>query len=510
MEYPSILFDHLQPSTIEQERHSSDFLQDIHMDKIIQDIVKGKEEYGVEPLFYRKLESIESIRYRIAIMKEIDRSVSVHSMEAFSRSMLKVREYAQYSRSFADRDQRMKWLLDAAHLYCEAVMELHHTLGAVELQSKGLKRFQEWLTYYIHTSYFSALFKATCELQQVFSGIRFSMAFAGGKIKIVIDDDDQEDYCRALSRVFLQGQGNEEIVEMHLSGGLQLTEAETTLLNAIKKEHPEPFRKLQTYYARHMDFIESSLMVFDREIQFYVACLQYFQALRKRGLAYNYPKISDTNDLRIRGGYDLSLASSAFNSDQAIIGNHLDLEAQERICVLTGPNQGGKTTFVRSIGQIFHLSSIGCPVPCEEAVLFDFDRIFTHFPSQELPGDQSGKLKDELHRLKPILEESTGRSVILLNELFFTTTTHDAYAMGSSVLRHLLRKGSMCLYVTHVFELAAAHDRIVSLVAVTEDYNPAKRTFRIRRQRADGLVHASSIAGKYGLTRQRLKERIQL
>lgn len=183
MEYPSILFDHLQPSTIEQERHSSGFLQDIHMDKIIQDIVKGKEEYGLEPLFYRKLESIESIRYRIAIMKEIDRSVSVHSIEAFSRSMLKVREFAHYSRSFADRDQRMKWLLDAAHLYCEAVMELHHTLEAVELQSKGLKRFQEWLTHYIHTSYFSALFKATCELQHAFSGIRFSMALAGGKLK---------------------------------------------------------------------------------------------------------------------------------------------------------------------------------------------------------------------------------------------------------------------------------------------------------------------------------------
>lgn len=510
-DYPSILFDPLNPSRMEDghQRQSFDFFRDIHMDTIIQDIVKGKEEYELEPLFYDKLVSIESIRYRTAIMQEIDEADLVNAMAAFSQSMRKVREYAGYSESFPDQDQRMKWLHDAAHLYCEAIKELYHVLTAIDLQSRGLKSINEWLTHYINSSYFTLLTEETYELRQQFSRIRYSMSLAGGKINISAEDGDQ-DYCKSLSTVFLQGEGDTEMIDMRLSAGLHLSDVEKNVLNAVRKHYPDPFRKLPAYYARHSRFIESSMMVFDREIQFFVTCLEYFHALKNKGLDYCFPRMTETNDLHIKGGYDLSLASSALRSDQAIVGNRLDLAADERICVLTGPNQGGKTTFVRSIGQILHLSSIGCPVPCQEAVLFDYDRIFTHFPSQERPGTYSGKLQDELYRLKPILDKSTDRSVILLNELFFTTTTHDAYAMGSNVLRILLRQGAMCMYVTHVFELASSDDRIVSLVAATDEFDPAKRTFRIRRQRADGLVHASSIVGKYGLTRQRIKERIQL
>ncbi|QMV42684.1 MutS-related protein [Cohnella cholangitidis] len=510
MEYPSILFDHEDPLATKVECHPSGSLHDIHMDTIIREMLQGREEYELEPLFYDKLDRIESIRYRIEIMHEIDTSVSVDSMAAFSQGMWKVREYARYSRTLPDRDQQMKWLLDAATLYCETVMELHRVMTAVELQSQGLKRCYEWFTRYIQTASFTSLRMETNELHREFDRMGFSMTLAGGKIKISADDDDQ-DYCRELSRVFTQGQDDEELYEIRLSAGLHLSEVEKSLLDAIKKNNPEPFRKLRAYYERHFNFIEPSMMVFDREIQFYVTCLQYFQSLKNKGLAYCYPVIGDTREFHIRGGYDLSLASSGMpGTEHKIIGNHLDLAPNERVCVLTGPNQGGKSTFVRSLGQILHLSSIGCPVPCEEAVVFHFDRMFTHFPTQEEPDNNSGKLQDELYRLKPILDESTSDSVILLNELFFTTATHDAYAMGSHILRLLLRRGSMCLYVTHVFELANSDERIVSLVAATDEFDPNKRTFRIRRRSADGIVHASSIAEKYGLTRQRMKERIPL
>ncbi len=459
MEYRSILFDQLHPPKIEFERAPSPFIHDIHMDQIIQDMLRGKDVYQLEPLFYTKLERVESIRYRSAIMQEIDASLSVHSLAAFSHNMRKVREYMQYSQSFPDKEQQMKWLLDAAHLYCQAMMELHQIMSAIELQSQGLKHVYEWLTHYIRSTDFASLSKDTHELHQTFNEIQFSVTIADGKIKLSTSDDDQ-DYCKTLSSIFLHRQHNEEHVDMRLSVGLQLSDIEKDLLNMIRKHNPKPFHMLQAYYAKHQRFIALPVMTFDREIQFYVTSLQFFQSIKNKGFAYCYPTITETNELHMRGGYDLSLASSKLHTGQAVIGNSFDLESNERVCVLTGPNQGGKTTFARSLGQIFHLSSIGCPVPCQEAALFEFDRIFTHFPSQEQPGTSSGKLKDELLRLKPILENATSRSVVLLNELFFTTTTHDAYTMGSRVLQIFLQRGTMCLYVTHVFELALSHDTL--------------------------------------------------
>ncbi|RXZ79222.1 hypothetical protein EBB07_23895 [Paenibacillaceae bacterium] len=509
MEYQSILFDQHCSRPTSDESPLPVFLHDIHMDQIIQEIVKGKEACELEPLFYTKLEHMESIRYRSAIMEEIDHVVSVEALASFSQRMGRTREYVQYSHTSPDHEQRMKWLLDAASLYCQAIIELHRAMTAAQVQSHGLKRFYAWLNDYVHTSSFTSLHIETTELHEEFSQIQFNMTIADGKIKVSATDDDQ-DYCKLLSRVLLQGRGaEEEDFAIRLSAGLQLSDIEKGLLSVVRKHYPAPFRKLPKYYQKHLDFIDDSIMTFDRELQFCLACLQYFHSLKHKGLTYSYPSITASRELHIKGGYDLSLASSALHGGQPVVGNHFDLTAAERICVLTGPNQGGKTTFARSLGQILHLSSIGCPVPCQEAVIFEFDRIFTHFPSQELPGTHSGKLEDELLRLKPIVDAATDRSVIILNELFFTTTTHDAYAMGSKALRLFMQRGAMCLYVTHVFELAAAHERIVSLVAVTNEFDPAKRTFRIRRQPADGIVHASSIVKKYDLTRQRIKERIQ-
>ena len=176
--------------------------------------------------------------------------------------------------------------------------------------------------------------------------------------------------------------------------------------------------------------------------------------------------------------------------------------------MVTGPNQGGKTTFARTFGQLHHLAAVGCPVPGSHARLVLPDRLFTHFEREEDLAAMTGKLEDDLIRIGDILGAATGRSIIILNETFASTTLHDARFLGTKLLTKVMRLGALCVYVTFVDELAALGEQVVSMMSTIVPDNPAERTYKVVRKPADGLAYAMALAEKYDLTYPRLRDRL--
>ena len=167
--------------------------------------------------------------------------------------------------------------------------------------------------------------------------------------------------------------------------------------------------------------------------------------------------------------------------------NDFDLGPDGRVLVITGPNNGGKTTFARAFGQLHYLASLGLPVPAREADLVLADVVLTSFAQAERLGTGRSHLEEELVHLHDVIGQASPRSVIILNESFSSTTLRDAAVLGRAVLAQLVARGSLCAFVTFVDELATANEATISMVAAVHPDDPAVRTYKIVPKPPGGL-----------------------
>ncbi|MBX5474705.1 MAG: DNA mismatch repair protein MutS [Thermoleophilia bacterium] len=428
---------------------------------------------------------------------------------AFANAMQRVRRYLTLVEKQHYRYEKERWFLDAAALYRDAISALLEALRELDLGSPGLVALREYLAVYTSSEGFASLASESRDVLAGLDRVRYTLRIKGARVAVSAYEDEP-DYSVEVEEAFArfrQGDVEDHLVEIPDSGSMDHVEARIAEL--VARIYPDEFRALDEFCARHRGFLDAHVARFDREVQFYLAWLEHGERLAAAGLDFCYPTVSTSCKAEsVEGGFDIALAATLVGEGRPPVRNDFFLRGPERILVVTGPNQGGKTTFARMIGQLHYLAGLGVPVPARRARLFLPDRVFTHFEREEDIRTLHGKLDDELVRIREILEQASGDSVVVLNETFASTTLRDALFLGTEVLTRLARLGCLAVWVTFVDELASLNEATVSMVACVAADDPSQRTFEIVRRPADGRAYAWALADKYGLSYERLRERI--
>ncbi|MDA4133343.1 MAG: DNA mismatch repair protein MutS, partial [Thaumarchaeota archaeon] len=341
------------------------------------------------------------------------------------------------------------------------------------------------------------------------SAAKYCLLIRGNQFSVRKYEAEPE-YSAEVEKTFEKfKQGAVKDYRIKFSDYLDVNHIEEAALEFVAKLYPEVFESLEGYCAKHPDYLDRTITNFDREIQFYLATLELVAQVKASGLSFCYPRVSDkSKEVYCLEGFDLALEIKLMHESSSVVWNDFSLKGSERIFVINGPNQGGKTTFARAFGQQHYLASLGCPVPGRDAQLFLFDRIFTHFEREENINDLRSKLEDDLVRIHTILNGSTPNSIIIVNELFSSSALPDAVFLGKKVLERIIELDALCVYVTFLDELSSL-EKTVSLLSTVKPENPEVCTYKIVRRPADGLAYAQAIANKYQLSYERTKERIR-
>jgi DNA mismatch repair protein MutS len=509
MTIPSILFEDAERRPPSETSAPPAFFADLNFDQIVAAVIAGKDEYNLTPFFYAALHDVDAVLYRREVMGDLEDAGLLGHINAFAQTLHSMRDTLKQAEARHYRRQKEALFLDAVDAYCGAVAVLTRDLGHADLRSRGFVAFRDYLADYARSSRFTSLLAETKELKADLMAVKYALLIKGSEIT-VRKYDTEIDYAAEVEQTFRKfQQGAVKDYNAKFSDWPQMNHIEAAVLDRVARLYPEIFARLAGYCRRNAIYLDETIGAFDREVQFYVAYLAYLEPLRRAGLSLCSPAVShESKALRVHDAFDLALAHKLVAERASVVCNDFHLADAERIFVVSGPNQGGKTTFARMFGQLHYLVSLGCLVPGRSARLFLPDRILTHFEREETISDLRGKLQDDLIRIHEALRQATPRSVIVMNEIFASTTLRDAIFLGTKIIERITEIGALCVCVTFVDELSALNDHIVSAVSTIVPEKPAVRTYKIVRKPADGLAYAMSIAEKYGLTRRQIRQRI--
>ncbi|GBO49530.1 DNA mismatch repair protein MutS [Pectobacterium versatile] len=247
-----------------------------------------------------------------------------------------------------------------------------------------------------------------------------------------------------------------------------------------------------------------------------LAELDVLTNLAERADTLNYvcPTLSDKPGIKITGGRHPVVEQVL---REPFISNPLSLAPQRRMLIITGPNMGGKSTYMRQAALIVLMAHIGCFVPADQAVIGPVDRIFTRVGAADDLASGRSTFMVEMTETANILHNATENSLVLMDEIGRGTSTYDGLSLAWACAENLANRiKAMTLFATHYFELTTLPEKMEGVVNVHLDAREHGDTIAFMHSVQDGAASKSyglAVAALAGVpkevikrARQKLKE----
>lgn len=506
MRGPSILFR--DPDSVVLETTLPDYASDLLLDQVIAQIIKGADQYDLLPYFATRLTDVREVTYRQDVFRDLQDQGLTKAFVDYGEAMHLARTRLAQARKLYELF-RQAWVLAAGEAYAAAIDALSTALAAAPLRSDALRDLRAYVSDYAAGPVMSRLRADSASIRVRMDAITYALQLSGDRITVQPYDAEPDLSTHVLATFEKFSRGAVQDYRTKIQNWPATNHIEARILGLVAVLHPDEFADLERFGAEFAGVLDPVLLAVERDVQFYLVVARHEARLEAGGVDFTTPTIGEgATQVDVRGTVDVALALKVIGEHRPPVRNDVTLRDGERIFVVSGPNQGGKTTFARTVGQLFHLAALGCRVPGTQARLFLPDAIYTHFEHPEDVRSLRGKLQDELIRVHRILESSTARSVVILNEFLNSTTLEDALELGTRIMDRLIDLDVLAVYVTFVDELASRGPSVVSLMSQVEPENPAVRTFKVVRQPANGMAYAAAIARKYRVDYEHLRKRV--
>ena len=489
-----------------------DFIYDLKLDSVLAPIFRTDSSGTLRRIYLSPLEDESIIRSRQDVFCDLEDSGLLDFLDSFSRSFMElgssigsIRKYLE-EKGISPRKRRIAGrLLHLAEDYIRWVKALDDELDGAALKSQNMIAFSDYVHGYVDSESFIGLASDSSNLRKCFSDFRYEVHIRKGTIQVFPSEGGESLTEKVRSLFGDLADEEEESYLKRLDDSPYSEDVEESIMELLERTYPEKFSKLDSFFDLHLDFADRKIMDFSLELRFYISWISEMKRIEASGLHFCLPDFSD-HSFHADDFFSLSLAE---DKGRDTVPSSFRLDGNERIIVVTGPNQGGKTTFARAFGEIHYLASLGLPVPGRSACLRIPDHIFTHFGREEDILSGEGRLEDDVRRLHGILETASDRSIILINEIFSSTTAEDAVELGLKMLEMIIDKGSIAVAVTFLDELAEAYPEVVSMVSLMSSLEPDARTYHLERGKPDGRAFALGMAARYSLDPETLSRRLQ-
>ena len=441
-----------------------DRASDLELEHLLDAMSKDDPEIAAvcRHVFNIPLQSPEEILYRQDILRDfLKQPELLPTLYAICKAAEEKRRSSWYRLSSPHLSTTYSSAADLLKIYLEALVQIRKALENRPFSSAGLRRFSAMLAQELSDQYLDRLRSLEPGITEEDS-ILISAGF-GPFLQGVSYTKRQR--RRGFSRLQWLLQPSYTIADRDMNGAADLEIRRDRAINEAANA-----------MAQAADNLEHFLNNIRKELAFYAGALHLFDQFRQMQLPVCFPVLTGGHHRLWENLYDGSLA---LLTGGAVVGNSMEITDKTHY-LITGANQGGKTTFLRSIGQCQLMAQSGLFVCAKRCQIPLMRVIETHFKREEDAEMASGKLEEELMRMSCIVDRMRSGGMLLSNESFSSTNDLEGSDILSQITQALLQRDVEVFTVTHLINYAMAWEKAPQTVCLrAERKENGERTFQL-------------------------------